>query len=95
MTNKNLALVSLNLLIFIFNYLNSNLLAENRWTRIFGGNHDEQAISVRQTSDDGYMIIATILANNKFSVWLIKTNALGDAVPLSDSLIGSFPPQSC
>jgi len=56
--------------------IKTDALGDTVWTKIFGGNgHDGGYSSVRQTSDGGYIIVATM--GNK-EVWLIKTNANGD-----------------
>jgi len=51
------------------------------WTKIFGGDNDDIANSVRQTSDDGYIITGVIntpgFGND---VWLAKTDTNGDTM---------------
>lgn len=52
------------------------------WTRIFGGLYPDDAYSVRQTSDKGYIIAGTTIpdidsAGNE-DVYLVKTDSLGN-----------------
>ena len=57
---------------------NGNLL----WSKTYGGNNHDQAWSVRQTLDDGYIVIGytTSFGNGNYDVWLIRTNSNGDTL---------------
>ena len=52
------------------------------WTKIFGGSNDDRGFSIQQTSDGGYIITGWTQSYGagSYDVWLIKTDASGDAV---------------
>ena len=51
------------------------------WTKIFGGNDVDDACSVQQTTDGGYIVIGwTNSFGNGNDVYLIKTNSQGDSL---------------
>jgi hypothetical protein len=52
------------------------------WDKTFGGMGSDEGYSVRQTSDDGYIIAGwtTSYGASYYDVWLIKTDASGDKV---------------
>jgi hypothetical protein len=52
------------------------------WTKTFGGNHDDQARSVQQTDDGGYIVAGRTHSYGVayYDVWLIKTDASGDTL---------------
>jgi len=58
--------------------VNGNLL----WTKTFGGNDFDFGYSVRQTTDDGYVIAGSTrsFGAGEFDAYLIKTNANGDTL---------------
>jgi hypothetical protein len=51
------------------------------WTKKFGGNSNEYAQMVHQTSDGGYIMVVDALSfsnNNLYDIWLIKTDSNGN-----------------
>jgi hypothetical protein len=52
------------------------------WDKTFGGTEDEQATSVRQTSDGGYIVTGYTesYGSGDFDIWLVKTDASGSKV---------------
>jgi len=65
-----------------FYLVKTNYIGNVLWTRTYGGPHDDEAFSVQQTSDNGYIIAGSTSSygagNNDF--YLVKTNSLGDPV---------------
>lgn len=57
---------------------NGNLL----WTKTYGGINNDDAASVKQTSDGGYIIAGTTssFADTLGDIYLVKTNATGDTL---------------
>jgi len=50
-----------------------------QWDKIYGGTGDEVAFSVRQTSDEGYIIAGTTMQDIGLGdFWLVKTNSEGN-----------------
>jgi hypothetical protein len=80
MHKKIYALTLLSTIVLSLIITNSVFSSDFKWTKIYGGNYREEPISVQQTSDGGYMIIGTIQAGDKFSVWFIKTDSFGDTL---------------
>ncbi|MFQ5753718.1 MAG: hypothetical protein ACE5HI_17145, partial [bacterium] len=50
------------------------------WARTFGGSDRDHAFSVRQTTDEGYIVAGNTESFGADDVWLIKTNASGNQV---------------
>ncbi|MBU0507481.1 T9SS type A sorting domain-containing protein [bacterium] len=52
------------------------------WTRTYGGDRDEGAYSVQQTTDGGYIIagVTTSFNNSDGEFYLVKTNGSGDTL---------------
>ncbi|MBU1983983.1 hypothetical protein KJ815_06205, partial [bacterium] len=52
------------------------------WTRTYGGNEDEVAYSVQQTTDGGYIVAGSTRSFGAGYVdsYLVKTNAQGDTL---------------
>lgn len=52
------------------------------WNRTFGGSNNDEASSVQQTSDGGYILAGSTdsYGAGNSNAWLIKTNANGEAV---------------
>jgi len=49
-----------------------------QWDKTFGGSGLDQALSVQETSDGGYIICGSTSVNGDSDGWLIKTNSSGD-----------------
>ena len=61
--------------------MTSAALAQQRWTRTYGGAGDEYGYSVRQTQDGGYIVAGRSASyGNLVQVYLIKTSASGDTL---------------
>jgi hypothetical protein len=62
--------------------LTSSALAQTGWWRTYGGANDEDAFSVQQTSDSGYVVAGYTGSFGAFDgdVYLIKTDASGDTL---------------
>jgi hypothetical protein len=58
------------------------------WQKCYGGSEDELALSVRQTTDGGYIIagrsssndgdLSGLVAHGDYDYWLVKTDVIGD-----------------
>jgi hypothetical protein len=58
---------------------------ETLWTRMFGGAGEDDATSVAQTSDGGYVVAGYTELSGSGDIWLIKTDSLGYvAVPVAE-----------
>jgi len=59
--------------------IKTNKNGKKQWSRIIGGNHDDFALSVQQTSDGGYIVAGATMSygNGVYDVWLIKTDSEG------------------
>ncbi|MCP4580490.1 MAG: T9SS type A sorting domain-containing protein [candidate division Zixibacteria bacterium] len=55
---------------------------EEIWTNTYGGVDDDLAYSIRQTSDDGYIIAGSTLSFDVAwgDIYLVRTDALGDTI---------------
>ncbi len=53
-----------------------------QWNNYFGGENDDTAVSLQQTSDGGYIILGDTYSygNGNRDLWLIKTDANGDMI---------------
>ncbi len=62
--------------------IKTNAAGDTLWTRTYGGNGNDWAYSVQQTSDSGYIIAGTTssFGAHREKVYLIKANASGDTL---------------
>ena len=62
--------------------LTSIARAQTSWWRTYGGGYTDEACSVQQTADGGYIIagLTTSFGPGDFDVYLIKTSAQGDTL---------------
>jgi len=64
----------------------SNLICQNPpdtlWTKTFGGDHNDNATCVRQTSDGGFFVIGSKdpLGNGMNDFWILKTDEVGNLI---------------
>jgi len=58
--------------------IKTNALGDTLWTRAFGGADSEGAWSVKQTTDDGYIVSASSHGLN-YGIYVIKTDSLGNS----------------
>lgn len=49
-----------------------------QWKKTFGGNEDEWAFSIQQTSDGGYILGGITKKTGSWDYWLVKTNLNGN-----------------
>ncbi len=61
-------------------YLSSIATAQTCWQKVYGGIDREEARSVRQTSDGGYIVAGGIASSGSGSVYLIRTNSQGETL---------------
>lgn len=62
--------------------IKTDVFGDTLWTRKYGGSQSDYGLSVQQTLDSGYIIVAE---TNSFGaghrdIWLIKTDAIGDTL---------------
>jgi len=62
--------------------IKTNASGDTLWTKTFGGSDSDEASSVQQTSDGGYIITGRTesFGAGESDIWLIKTEASGDAI---------------
>ena len=66
-----------------FYLVKTDASGDTLWTRAYGGTYDEVARSIRQTSDNGFIIAGythTYHPPSSYNFYLIKTNSLGDTL---------------
>jgi hypothetical protein len=52
------------------------------WTRTYGGSSDDEGLSIRQTSDHGYVIASITMSFGMRgqNIWLLRTDSIGDTL---------------
>ncbi len=61
--------------------IKTNFNGDTTWTKTFGGDLHDGALSVQQTSDGGFLIVGNLgIDSFNRDIWLIKTNASGDSL---------------
>jgi hypothetical protein len=62
--------------------IKTNASGDTLWTRAFGGANADQAFTIKQTADSGYIVAGytTSFGASGYDAWLIKTNASGDTL---------------
>ncbi|MFT6922028.1 MAG: hypothetical protein ACJA1C_001026 [Crocinitomicaceae bacterium] len=63
-------------------FIKTDQAGDTLWTKTYGGSNDEIGVSVKQTSDGGYIIGAQTksFGNGLNDLWIIKTDAFGDTL---------------
>lgn len=83
MKEKKVILIVLFVLMFLTQTrLIAQVIPDTLWTKTFGGIGKEQALSVRETFDAGYIIVGATnsYGNGGRDVWLIKTDENGNEI---------------
>ncbi|MCD4847697.1 MAG: T9SS type A sorting domain-containing protein [Candidatus Aegiribacteria sp.] len=62
--------------------IKTNSTGISSWTKTLGGTGTERSHSVRQTTDDGYIIVGDTrsFGSGDYDVWLVKTDSDGESV---------------
>ena len=61
--------------------IKTNTVGDTVWTKTYGGVYNEEAHSVLQTSDGGYILVGFIqTAPGNIDIWLIRTNSEGNTL---------------
>jgi len=63
-----------------FQYFHRNRVKRQQWSRTLGGSCDDLGVSVKQTSDGGYIVVGTTWSYGagESDIWLIKTDPQGN-----------------
>jgi len=68
-------------LILLFSIFSSSGFSQASWTKTFGGIYDDEAYTVHQTFDGGYILTGSFVSEMwNTDVWLIRTNGSGDTL---------------
>ncbi|MBN2412788.1 T9SS type A sorting domain-containing protein [candidate division KSB1 bacterium] len=62
--------------------LKTDANGDTLWTKTYGGTEDDRALSVRQTSDNGYIVsgVTSSFGTGDYDLYLLKTDANGDTL---------------
>ena len=60
--------------------IRTNAVGDTLWTRTYGGENHDEAFSVAQTSEGGYIVAGTSNSFGGEDVYLLKTDASGDTL---------------
>ncbi|MBE0661083.1 MAG: T9SS type A sorting domain-containing protein [Bacteroidales bacterium] len=62
--------------------IKTNNFGDTVWTKTYGGAGNEIGVDVKQTTDNGYIIVGynATMESGGFDVWLLKTNSSGDTL---------------
>ncbi len=61
--------------------IRTNSNGDTLWTKTFGGDVHDGALSVQQTQDGGFILVGSLgIDSFNRDIWLIKTNASGDSM---------------
>lgn len=65
-----------------FMVIKTDSLGNTLWSKTFGGNKDDEAYSVKQTTDGGYIVAgySKSFGAINYNAYLVKLNALGDTM---------------
>ncbi|MBD3284701.1 hypothetical protein GF359_00015 [candidate division WOR-3 bacterium] len=66
--------------------IKTDMNADTQWTRIYGGSQEDMSHCVSQTADGGFIVVGATssLGSGGYDVWLVKTDAQGDTVSVSE-----------
>jgi hypothetical protein len=72
--------------------LKIDTLGDTLWTKSYGDWHNDMGWCVRQTSDNGYIIVGETQSFGNYKMYLIKTEP--DAINVNENKIISLEPQN-
>jgi hypothetical protein len=89
LTNKITAITVLSLCLFLFPCGINVIFAQAssiQWQKCLGGGYDDEALSIQQTNDSGFIVAGYTMSNNgnvsgnhgNFDYWVVKLNYLGN-----------------
>jgi hypothetical protein len=77
MTKKRFLLLTVLIFTIGSSFLLSFCSASSEWSQTYGGNADDEANSVIQTSDQGYLLVGYTNSSGSHDAWLVKTDSSG------------------